>query len=588
MERVQSESRKNMKRYLEVNKAAITVLITVAVLVIGMLSFLLWRSNRSQSVAIVHVPEESESLPRKLTQKILLTRDNYVDAYLDDIELAGDDAPHVETTYYCSAFQDASGVYCYNGKDNDEGNLIAYFGEETRITLPERIEDIPITGMQSLGMRFVETENYSVEALHIPDGITAIDAAKIGSFCALREITVDNNHPTYTTVDGILYDKACTTIIACPRAYQQPIYIPDTVTTIGERAFYRCEVLPLVSLPDQVLTIEDEAFFDSGIVSIEFGEGLKSIGNRAFENCSLLRRVTLPARLRSIGDRAFYECLFLDPLEVPAGIESIGADAFYLCWSVKLHMKMPERDMPNYPWGLQETEITWEGADGKPVFSRGVFILPVDQEALNTAESIFLPADARVIEPHKFCLYTKLKSIEVAPENPWYCSIDGILYDKAATTLVSCPRCYDFDRLAIPDTVKTIGQSAFRNCTALKAITLSDSIESIQRAAFGSCTDLATIRFGTSLKSVLNNAFERCNSLETVELPSGLQYIGMEVFFECEKLSRVTVPATIVEININAFSETQGLTVEMQMSKRDDLDVAYRDMHDGTVVWQES
>ena len=147
--------------------------------------------------------------------------------------------------------------------------------------------------------------------------------------------------------------------------------------------------------------------------------------------------------------------------ELPAGVARIGKQAFGSIAGLRLYIVAAERELANYPWELNETSVTWEGEGRKPVNSRGAFVLEEGAETAGNRKALLLPTSLRVISAHSLLPYTALRSIEVAPENPWYSAINGASYNKAVTRMVCRPQGYDFDEFAIPNTVTVIDAARF-------------------------------------------------------------------------------------------------------------------------------
>ncbi len=103
------------------------------------------------------------------------------------------------------------------------------------------------------------------------------------------------------------------------------IYIPNTVTSIGNRAFYKCGFLQSICIPDSVTTIGEYVFAScSSLKSVTIGNGLTSISNYAFHNCKSLVTLTIGNNVKSIGERALYYCSSLETLYIPDNVETIG------------------------------------------------------------------------------------------------------------------------------------------------------------------------------------------------------------------------------------------------------------------------
>ena len=112
------------------------------------------------------------------------------------------------------------------------------------------------------------------------------------------------------------------------------VTIPDSVTSIGNYAFCECASLASISLPDSVRSIGDYAFCEcSSLTNATISKSVVSIGNRAFYNCSSLTTINFSesSQLRSIGEYAFVDCTSLANITIPASVTSIGRGAFYGC-----------------------------------------------------------------------------------------------------------------------------------------------------------------------------------------------------------------------------------------------------------------
>lgn len=140
----------------------------------------------------------------------------------------------------------------------------------------------------------------------------AVSSFGIGVFASCNELThfiMDDNHPLFSQIDGVLFTKNYETIVAFPKAKVTDYTIPDCVKMIGNGAFAGLKELASVTIP----------------------AGVTSIGEWAFAGCKALSTITIPEGITSIGNNAFYYCSSLTSLTIPSTVQSIGAYAFSYC-----------------------------------------------------------------------------------------------------------------------------------------------------------------------------------------------------------------------------------------------------------------
>ncbi len=177
----------------------------------------------------------------------------------------------------------------------------------------------------------------SLTSINIPDGVTSIGnyafsgcsslggvyITDIAAWCAIEFYGVDSN-PLYRAHNLYLNNALVT-----------DLKIPNGVTSIGEYAFYDCSSLTSIEIPDSVTSIGSSAFYGcSSLTSIEIPDSVTSIGGGAFKGCSSLTSIEIPDSVTSIGGSAFYGCSSLTSIELPDSVTSIGNYAFKGCSSL--------------------------------------------------------------------------------------------------------------------------------------------------------------------------------------------------------------------------------------------------------------
>ena len=120
--------------------------------------------------------------------------------------------------------------------------------------------------------------------------------------------------------------------------------------------------------------------------------------------------------------------------------------------------------------------------------------------------------------------------------------------------------CESLTSINIPDSVTSIGNSAFRSCKSLTSINIPNSVTSIGDSAFRSCKSLTNINIPDSVTSIGKSAFSWCKSLTCINIPDNVTSIGESAFFRCESLTNINIPDSVTSIGKSAFYECNSLT----------------------------
>ena len=189
----------------------------------------------------------------------------------------------------------------------------------TSITIPNSVTSIGEEAFECSGLTSVT----------IPSSVTSI-GDKVFSDCDdLISIVVSGNNPKYNSQENcnaIIETESNILLQGCKNTI-----IPNSVTSIGDYAFYWCSGLTSITIPNSVTSIGDYAFYCSGLTSVTIPESVTSIGAAAFYRCSGLTSVTIPNSVTSIDDGAFQYCSGLTSVTIPESVTSIGNYAFASC-----------------------------------------------------------------------------------------------------------------------------------------------------------------------------------------------------------------------------------------------------------------
>ena len=202
------------------------------------------------------------------------------------------------------------------------GNQAFYSCQDlTQIILPPELVDIGNQAFLYCG---------SLTGMHLPSSVATIGSLALAGLRG--PITVDNLNPSFSALNGVLFNKSQTLLIQCPQSLSGDYTLPASVITIGTYAFFTCDLIHTLILPASVTTIEEYAFvYCSGLTAINLPVSLRDLGSGAFYRCPALTSVTIPASVSAISDRLFYECVGLTSVGLPSTLASIGAEAFRNC-----------------------------------------------------------------------------------------------------------------------------------------------------------------------------------------------------------------------------------------------------------------
>ena len=143
------------------------------------------------------------------------------------------------------------------------------------------------------------------------------------------------------------------------------VVIPESVTTIGDYAFYGCVALESVTIGENVQTIGEQAFFCcSKLAEVKFPANVTSIGYGAFAYCNSLTEVVIPTNVTSIGSSAFYGCELLKKVDIQSGIKTINALTFAECTIEELYLHTNIRAIDASAFtNIESTKVFYTGLE---------------------------------------------------------------------------------------------------------------------------------------------------------------------------------------------------------------------------------
>lgn len=148
---------------------------------------------------------------------------------------------------------------------------------------------------------------------------------------------------------------------------------------------------------------------------------------------------------------------------------------------------------------------------------------------------------------------TSLESIEVEKDNPVFCSVDGVLFNKEQTTLISYPANASRTSYDVPEGVANVAINAFAYSQQLKKVTLPDDVTTLYNSVFANSKSLEEVTLSASLQAVKSRAFLNCQHLKSIIIPQSITSIGNRAFSGCNALQALDFPESVCDIDYNVF-----------------------------------
>ena len=447
----------------------------------------------------------------------------------------------------------------------------------------------------------------SLTSLTIPNNVTSIGIYAFGDCHSLTSVILTANS-VEEFCKGQVNSLLTYSMVFCNRQIQidgkdvVEITIPNTVTNIGEQAFYNCSSLTSVTIGESVISIGNFAFQDcSSLTSVTIGENVTSIGASAFSSCSSLTSITIPNSVTSIGDHAFQYCYALTSVTIGESVTGIDAGTFQFCnalTSVTCKATTPPtvesnafegvpKSIPVYvPCGCVEAYIAasgWESVNVQDPLAEYSISLTINDSNMGTAQVDKNTACGNQISAIANYGYHFVRWSDGNTDNPRTLELtqdtvltaefdqtysgqcgDNLYWEFANNTLTitGTGAMYDerpwsllvdqIQKIALPIGITHLGNDAFQDCIGLRDIDLPYTLETIGDYSFNGCRRLITINCypllppkaeSTSFSNYSANLYAPCDNLDEYKYD---MVFGQFKYFECIGSESVSTNGTVV------------------------------------------
>lgn len=454
---------------------------------------------------------------------------------------------HIGPFGYCSSLRT---IYFQEGITEIPDNLFAECTGLIEISIPETVKDIGTNAFKNCsnlkkvqlldGLINIKDNAFNTTALEeivIPDTVASIGGLAFYNCKSMTSLKLSSNirflGENAFGKDILLNNvKIPKSLNECQLSFSQEgpfancsnlsdIEFEQEITKIPKGLFGSCTGLTQITIPDTVVSIDQEAFARCvNLQNITFDNNLKSIGNGAFGRCNSLTQIVIPDAVQTIGITTFSNCEKLKEVKMPKACTYVPEAMFQNCTALN-----------NITFSNNTIEISQNAFD-----------------SCTALVQINLPNKVQIIRHDAFINCKNLKTLRLAE------SLKTI--ERQAFY-----GCEALSEMTILEELTLIGENAFSNCKSLQTLKLPDSLETLEAYAFSNCDKLASVSLGAGIKTIPDYCFYADPEVKKIILPQQVTAIGKYAFGNCTKLTDITINRNVSTIDSTAFSYPDRLTI---------------------------
>jgi hypothetical protein len=401
----------------------------------------------------------------------------------------------------------------------------------------------------------------------LPASVISLGADALARCSSLKAITVDEANKTYSSIDGVLFNKSQDTLLQCPGGITGGYMIPATVTLIRTTAFSGCAGLTDFSVPaDSAYSVIDGVLFNKDqntlilcpegrTGSFTIPDSVTKMEAYAFAGCAGLTNISIPNTIDTISTNAFYNCTGLTNIVIPSSVHRLCDSAFMGCTglvSVIIPSSVNWMEILLFGDCTNLTSVFFEG-DAPKSDSSFFFTMFFNANQVTVYYRAGTKGWGSTFGGQPTALWVE------QPQN-----ID-FTYTTNATSATITKYIGNGGNVTIPDAiggkqVVAIEDSAFMFCRVLTGIIIPDGVHSIGYSAFFMCSNLTSLVIGNGVTNIVGSAFASCSNLASVDIPNSVLKVGTYAFSDCTALTNLTISTGVSSIDEKAFVGCTKLT----------------------------
>ena len=360
----------------------------------------------------------------------------------------------------------------------------------------------------------------ALTSINLPASVKVCSAYFVDGCSNLQTISVNGNNSYYTSIKGVLYNKAKTTLLRCPEGYASTSFFsddyPSSITTIGDYAFESCKNIFTMTIP----------------------YGVTSFGYGAFRYCTSLKFLTIPSSVNKFGNYAF------------VGVENLE--------HLTVNIKTPPAIASDYfkdvkRWYLFVPHDAQDAYRQAPTWKNWLYI---HKGASDFTVNYNTPSANYLVG------YTITSTTPVIINGKAYAGKATVTEISFFDNNIKLPdgaedKFYDVRKKYAVTAVSFVNRE-FPSMKPNTSITLGANIETIGERVFEGLTNLTEIKLNSNLKRIGNYAFQNSGIANDINLPYGLKICGFGVFRNT-KVKHILVPSSVSTLGLDAFAENKNL-----------------------------